>query len=86
MYNMKRYTVSKAREAFASVLDEAEAHGSVLIERGDVQYVITARRAPGRARRKPSKLEIVDPSVASGQWTWETTARGLRFAGRRPRS
>jgi hypothetical protein len=83
MYNVKRYTVSKARESFASVLDEAEANGSVLIERGGIQYVITARRAPARARRKRSVLETIDPAVAAGQWTWEMTAGGLRFTTRR---
>jgi len=31
MYMMRRYTVSKARERFAAVLDEADRTGSVMI-------------------------------------------------------
>ena len=83
---MKRYTVSKARERFADVLDEAERNGSVLIERGDQQYVITPRRAePSRAARQ-SVIEILDPAVERGQWTWDLTPKGLRFRPRRRRS
>ena len=79
---MKRYTVSQARERFADVLDEAERSGSDVIERRDVQYVIQARRAP-RPRSGRSIIEAVDPAVAEGQWQWEWTADGIRFAGRR---
>jgi hypothetical protein len=79
MYTMKRYTVSKARARFADVLDEAEQHGAVLVERGDVQYVITAKRAPRRRVAKQSAIESVDPAVRDGQWQWEWTADGVSF-------
>jgi antitoxin (DNA-binding transcriptional repressor) of toxin-antitoxin stability system len=80
---MKRYTASRARESFAALLDEAAAGGSVLIERGDVQYVLTARRPQRRTGRRTSHLETIDPAVASGQWTWDAGDSGLRFAARR---
>jgi len=82
---MKRYTVSKARERFADVLDEAERNGSVLIERGNVQYVIRARRPGRRQTRTSSVIETTDPAVAGGQWQWNWTAKGVRFAARRSR-
>jgi len=56
MYNVKRYSVSKARERFADVLDEADRNGSVLIERGDVQYVITAKGVAKRPTRRRSVI------------------------------
>jgi hypothetical protein len=80
---MKRYTVSQARERLADVLDEAERTGSVAIERRDVRYVIRPER-PSQARRaRASVIEVVDAAVDRGQWQWNWTARGVRFARRR---
>ena len=86
MYVMKRYTVSKARERLADVLDEAERDGAVVIERRDVQYVITATHTPLRKRSHGSVIETLDPAVAAGQWQWNWTAKGIRFGRRRKRS
>ena len=86
MYNVKRYSVSKARERFADVLDEADRNGSVLTERGDVQYVITAKGVAKRPTRRRSVIETVGSAIADGQWHWEWTNTGVRFTGRRSRS
>jgi hypothetical protein len=83
---MKRYTVSQARERLADVLDEAEQNGGVVIERRDVQYVIRARRRARGARAGGSAIEIVDPTLADGQWGWKWTQGGVRFDARRRRS
>jgi hypothetical protein len=83
---MKRYTVSKARERFADVLDEADRNGSVLIERGEVQYVITARAVAKRPARRRSVIETVDSAIQDGQWRWDWTNKGIRFTGGRSRS
>jgi hypothetical protein len=83
MYNdMKRYTVSRARERLADVLNEVDRTGSVLIERGDVQYEIRAKRAARRRSGQPSVIEVVDPGVANGQWGWQLTAAGAQFKSR----
>ena len=73
--------MSTARERIADVLDEVERTGGAVIERGDVQYVITVKRPAARRRTRPPAIEIVDPAVASGEWRWEMTAGGLRFKG-----
>ncbi len=86
MYVVKRYSVSKARERLADVLTEAEQNGAVMIERGDVQYVITAKRTSRRRAAKPSAIETVDPAVRAGEWQWEWTGDGVTFGARRPRS
>jgi hypothetical protein len=86
MYIMKRYTVSKARERLADVLDEADRHGSVLIERGDAQYVITPKAAVQRKAPRRSVIETVDPAVDEGQWGWDWTSKGIRFTSSRSRS
>ena len=83
---MKRYTVAQARERLADVLDEAERGGSVVIERRNVQYVVQVRRAPRPPRVRPSVIETLDPAVASGQWQWDWTARGVKFTSRRRRT
>ena len=75
-----------ARERFADVLDEAERSGAVVIERRDVKYVIRAIRKSRPRRSGKSIIETVDKDVASGQWRWDWTADGIRFAGRRRRS
>jgi hypothetical protein len=80
---MKRYSVSRARARLADVLNEVDRTGGVLIERGDVQYEIRAKRAARRRTAQPSVIESVDQGVASGQWSWQLTASGLRF---KPRS
>jgi antitoxin (DNA-binding transcriptional repressor) of toxin-antitoxin stability system len=84
---MKRYTSSEARQNLAAVLDAAERGEPVIIERGQVRFVLRAERtdaAPARRRRRPL-LEIVDPAVAEGAWTWKWDPSGLTFASRRPR-
>ena len=86
MYIVKRYTVSKARERLADVLNEADRNGSVLIERGDAQYVISVKTPAKRQAGKRSSIETIDPAVGEGQWHWDWTPKGIRFAGRRARS
>lgn len=83
---MKRYPASVARERLAEVLDEAERNGSAVIERRDVQYVITAKRRPRRKTSAKSSIDILDPSVESGEWEWTWTPSGVKFKGRRTRS
>ena len=84
MYNVqtmaKRYTVAHVRERLSDALDEAERGEAVLIERRGVTYEL--RRAPvpaPRARRRKPMMEILDPAVAEGQWTWEWSPGRLRF-------
>jgi hypothetical protein len=86
MYAMKPYTVSKARERLADVLNEADRNGSVLIERGDVQYVLTTKVAEKPKGSRRSVIETVDPAVEQGQWRWDWTSNGVRFARSRKRS
>ena len=83
---MKRYTSSQVRERLAEVLDAAERGEDVIIERRGVRFAI---RAEGRTRstRRPRRplIDIIDPAVADGEWTWTFRPRGLTFAPRRRR-
>ncbi len=86
MYAVKRYTVSHAREQLADVLDEAERTGQVIIERRNVQYVISVRRST--ARRSASRLpaiEVLDPAIDAGEWSFTWSPSGLRLKTRAPR-
>jgi hypothetical protein len=86
MYIMKMYTVATLRRRLADALDETERGVPVIIERRGVRYRLSVDTARPRRRVPQSIIEIVDPAVADGQWTWEWTTAGLRFHGRRRRS
>jgi antitoxin (DNA-binding transcriptional repressor) of toxin-antitoxin stability system len=80
---MKRYTVSLVRERLSEALDEAEKGVPVIIERKGVRYRLTVDKpAPARKIRRPN-IEILDPAVAAGEWTWDWTPKGLRFRDKR---
>ena len=83
VHSVKRYTVAQVRERLASALDEVERGVPVVIERRGVRYVISLQPRKARAARRPSVIETLDPAIATGQWTWTWTARGLRL--KRPR-
>jgi hypothetical protein len=82
---MKKYSVALLRERLSEALDEAETGIPVVVERRGVRYTLTAetRKRPRTARRP--RIEILDPAVADGQWTWEWTPAGLELKGRRRR-
>ena len=82
---MKTYNMSSVRERLAEALDETERGVPVIIERHGVRFRLSV---VGQARRKPRPspaIEILDPAVAEGGWTWNWTAAGLKFR-RTPRS
>lgn len=79
----RRYTVAHARMRMAEMLDSAERGEEVIIERQGVRFAVVAR-----SKRKPSRprapvVEILDPAVASGDWTWAEGAGGLTFSPRK---
>jgi len=76
---MKRYPVSMARERMADMLDEVERTGAAVIERGDVQYVITVKRPAKRSRVRTAIIEVIDPAVAAGQWRWDWAGGNIAF-------
>ena len=66
-------------------LDQADRGVPVIIERKGIRYSLKAE-PPATARRwKKSVIEILDPAVAEGQWTWDLGPDGLRFRGGRSR-
>ena len=78
---MKRYTAATARQQFSLLLDAAERGETVLIERRGVRFRVHTER-PSAPKRTPraSVIEIVDPAVVAGEWTWEWEPKGIRFA------
>ena len=83
--HVKKYTVSMVRERLSEALDEAQRGEPVFIQRQGVEYRLTVE--PARSRRKKAvapRIEIVDPALSAGQWTWDSTAGGqLKFRSRR---
>lgn len=84
--DVKRYTSSQVRQRLATVLDAAERGEHVVIERRGIRFALRAERParPTRERRRPV-IEIVDPAVAAGVWTWTWQPTGLSFTSRRRR-
>jgi antitoxin (DNA-binding transcriptional repressor) of toxin-antitoxin stability system len=80
---MKKYTVGMVRERLSKALDEAQRGEPVFIQRRGVRYRLSVE--PGRRTTKATKpkIEIVDPTVAGGQWTWDRADGQLRFRARR---
>lgn len=80
---VKRYTVAVVRERLAEALDEAERGVPVVIERKGVQYRLAVETPKRKRRRRGATIEVLDPAVGEGQWTWEWTNGGLRLKHRR---
>ncbi len=83
MYVMsKRYTVAAVRERLADALDEAEKGIPVIIERRGVRYRLTMEpSAPRRTGKRRPRIQVLDPAVQRGEWTWEWTPDGLVVTG-----
>jgi hypothetical protein len=88
MYNvhvMKKYSVSLVRERLAEALDEVDRGGTVIIERRGVSYRLSRAAGRPQPKRRKTLIHVIDRSVARGEWTWDWTASGVRFRGRRGR-
>jgi hypothetical protein len=83
---MKRYSVSKARERLADLLNEADQGLPVIIERRDVRYVLRVEPASRPRVSRRSVIETLDPTIDAGQWRWNWTPKGVRFAVPRARA
>ena len=80
---MKRFTSSQVRMRLAEVLDSVEHGEPVIIERRGARFLLRAEPVRSRGRRAPRKIiEIIDPAVADGQWTWRWRANRVRFTAR----
>jgi antitoxin (DNA-binding transcriptional repressor) of toxin-antitoxin stability system len=86
MYSVKKYKVAMVRERFSQALDEAERGEPVFIERNGVIYRLSVERPVARRpkTRQPG-IEILDPAVADGNWTWTSSTGEWQFAPRRAR-
>jgi len=83
---MKRYSAAQARQQFSAVLDSAEKGEPVVVERRGVRFCIRTEPAKRSSRRLGPVIELLDPAVASGIWSWKWQSKGLRFSARkRPR-
>jgi len=80
---MKRYTVSLVRERLSEALDEAEKGVPVIIERKGVRYRLAVDKPASARKARQPQVEILDPAVADGQWTWNWTPGGLKFRAKR---
>jgi antitoxin (DNA-binding transcriptional repressor) of toxin-antitoxin stability system len=76
---MKKYSVSMVRERLSEALDAADQGKPVLIERRGVTYELTVRKAPARKKKGTPQIDILDPAIATGNWTWDWKKGDLQF-------
>jgi hypothetical protein len=79
---MKKYTVAMVRERLSDALDSALGGEPVFIERKGITYRLSVEpvKKPRKAR-KPT-IEVLDPAVLEGQWTWDWVDGQLQFRAR----
>lgn len=81
---MKRYSVAGARAKLAQVLDLAEQGEAVVIERRGVRFAVHPLKSkPERGVTRRSRIEILDPAVEAGQWSWAWSDGGIELEDRR---
>jgi antitoxin (DNA-binding transcriptional repressor) of toxin-antitoxin stability system len=78
--------VARVRERLSHALDEAESGVEIVIERRGRRFrlAVVDETAPPKKRPK-SRIEVLDPAVAEGQWSWSWTPRSLSFKPRKKR-
>ena len=87
MYNvhMKKFTVAMVRERLSDALDSALGGEPVFIERKGVTYRLSVESVKKpRSARKP-RLDVLDPGLLDGQWTWDWKDGEVRFQARKRR-
>jgi antitoxin (DNA-binding transcriptional repressor) of toxin-antitoxin stability system len=80
---MKRYMVSVVRERLSEALDEAERGVPVFIERKGTRFRLSVEPSTKARRSHRPRIEVLDPAITDGQWTWDWEPGRLKF--RRPR-
>lgn len=82
----KRYTVARVRERLSDALDEAESGVDIVIERRGRRFRLSVvDETPQRKKKQKPRIEVLDPAVAAGQWSWSWTPRSLSFRARKRR-
>jgi hypothetical protein len=66
----------------AEVLDSAERGETVVIERHRIRFQVVVTKATA-VRKRAAVIQILDPAVDRGDWTWKHGPAGLTFAGRK---
>jgi antitoxin (DNA-binding transcriptional repressor) of toxin-antitoxin stability system len=77
LYIVKSYTASTARKNIAEVLDLAAGGEAVIINRRGVRFVLRMLPKSSPTKKHASRIEIVDPAVESGTWSWQWSPDGL---------
>jgi antitoxin (DNA-binding transcriptional repressor) of toxin-antitoxin stability system len=82
---MKKFNVAMVRERLSEALDSAQSGEPVFIERKGVVYRLSVEpKRTARPSRTP-KLEVLDPSINEGQWTWAWSNGELAYRPRKRR-
>jgi antitoxin (DNA-binding transcriptional repressor) of toxin-antitoxin stability system len=80
---MKRYKVAMVRERLSEALDYASTGEPVFIERKGVTYRLSAEPQKQKKIAARSKIEVLDPAITRGEWSWDWSGGALKFRARR---
>jgi antitoxin (DNA-binding transcriptional repressor) of toxin-antitoxin stability system len=79
---MKKFTVAMVRERLSDALDSALSGEPVFIERKGVTYRLSVEYAKKPRKTRKPMIEVLDPAVLEGQWTWDWVDGQLPFRAR----
>jgi hypothetical protein len=82
---LKRFSAAQARQQFSEVLDCAEKGEAVVVERRGVRFRLHLEKANRRSEHRAPVVELLDPAVVSGNWTWKWGPKAVRFSARKKR-
>lgn len=71
------------RERFSEALDTALRGEHVFIERKGILYRLSVEPAKKPRKASKAKLEILDRTLAGGEWSWDWSDAGLAFRPRK---
>lgn len=74
------------RERLSLALDQALGGEPVFIEREGVLYRLSVEPRKKARRRAPRYIQVLDPAIDAGRWTWDWKPGGMTFRSRRRRS
>ena len=82
---MTRVKATEARQEFFRLLDAAEKGETVIVERKGARFRLSLIEA-GPEPASTSPVQVNDPDVLSGNWSWVGAPDGqLQFRARRSR-
>ena len=81
----RTFSVADARRNFAEVLSLVEQGVPVVIQRREKRFKIEIEPLARPKKPRAPRIEVLDPELEAGTWTWSWRAGELTLAHPRPK-